>query len=247
MKKKSSCSKLFWVNNQIKSRSRAWRNVFIAILLSCLIIGLPNFVVLPRYLPDDVDLRIGAAWFLVLYAVCVAVVMSLILFLSRRNDVSLTELGWGKPTTNLAIVAGIVFGLAWLGFSFMGVDFALKGKVDLNIAEISLFRIAMALFGVFISVGEEIIMRGFVMTELNRVSVPTWLQIVVSGFGFALYHSLGSFSPASLIPSFIVGAIWASIYVLGKRSLTPSIISHGIVNFFGEPYLAMMILSVYQR
>ncbi len=49
------------MNTQTESRPQAWRNVFVAILLSCLIIGLPNFVVLPRYLPDDVDLRIGAA------------------------------------------------------------------------------------------------------------------------------------------------------------------------------------------
>jgi membrane protease YdiL (CAAX protease family) len=233
------------INTRIKSRSQAWRNVFIAVLLSCLIIGLPNFVVLPRYLSDDVDLRIGAAWFLVLYAVCVAVVVSLVLFWLRRDNYSLAELGWGKSTTILAIALGVIFGLAWLGFGLFGAGFALKGKIDLNLAEISLFRVAMALLGVFISVGEEIIMRGFVMTELNRASVPTWLQIVVSGLGFALYHSLGNFGLASLIPSFIVSAIWASMYVLGKRSLTPSIISHGIVNFFGEPYLAMMILSVY--
>ncbi len=82
-------------------------------------------------------------------------------------------MGWGKPTTILAVVLGIVFGLAWLGFSLLGAGFALKGKADLDITEISLFRVAMALLGVFISVGEEIIMRRFVMTELNRVSVPT--------------------------------------------------------------------------
>jgi len=233
------------INTQIKSRSQTWRNVFIAIVLSCLIIGLPNFVFLPRYLSNEVDLRTGAAWFLTLYAVCVAVVMIFVLVWSRRNNSTLAELGWGKPTTILAVILGVVFGLAWLGFGLFGAGFALKDKVDLNIAEINLFRVAMALLGVFISIGEEIIVRGFVMTELNRASVPTWLQIVVSGVGFALYHSLGNFGLASLIPSFVVGAIWASIYVLGKRSLTPSIISHGIVNFFGEPYLAMMILSVY--
>ena len=233
------------INTQTESRPQAWRNVFAAILLSCLIIGLPNFVILPRLLPDNIDLRSGAAWFLALYAVCVVIVTGLIFVWLRRANSSLAELGWGKPTTILAVALGVIFGLAWLGLGLFGAGFALKGKVDLNLTEINLFRLAMALLGVVITVGEEIIMRGFVMTELNRVAVPTWLQIVVSGLGFALYHSLGNFGLASLIPSFIVGAIWAVIYVLGKRSLTPSIISHGIVNFFGEPYLAMMILSVY--
>ncbi len=233
------------MNTQTESRPQAWRNVFVAILLSCLIIGLPNFVVLPRLLPDNIDLRSGAAWFLTLYAICVVFVTGLILVWLRRTNSSLADLGWGKPTTILAVAVGVIFGLAWLGLSLFGAGFALKGKADLNLTEINLFRLAMALLGVVITIGEEIIMRGFVMTELNRAKVPTWLQIVVSGLGFALYHSLGNFGLASLIPSFIVGAIWAVIYVLGKRSLTPSIISHGIVNFFGEPYLAMMILSVY--
>ncbi len=233
------------MNTQTESRPQAWRNVFVAILLSCLIIGLPNFVVLPRLLPDNIDLRSGAAWFLTLYAICVVFVTGLILVWLRRTNSSLADLGWGKPTTILAVAVGVIFGLAWLGLSLFGAGFALKGKADLNLTEINLFRLAMALLGVVITVGEEIIMRGVVMTELNRATVPTWLQIVVSGLGFALYHSLGNFGLASLIPSFIVGAIWAVIYVLGKRSLTPSIVSHGIVNFFGEPYLAMMILSVY--
>lgn len=233
------------INTQTASRAQAWRNVSVAILLSCLIIGLPNFVVLPRLLRDNIDLRSGAAWFLALYAVCVVVVSGLILVWLRRSGSSLAELGWGKPTTILAITVGVLFGLAWLGLSLFGAGFALKGKADLNLTEINLFRLAMAMLGVVITVGEEIIMRGFVMSELNRAAVPTWLQIVVSGLGFALYHSLGNFGLASLIPSFIVGAMWALLYVLGKRSLTPSIISHGIVNFFGEPYLAMMILSVY--
>jgi membrane protease YdiL (CAAX protease family) len=232
-------------NTQTASRAQAWRNVSVVILLSCLVIGLPNFVVLPRLLPDGVDLRSGAAWFLAIYAACVVLLAGLILVWLRRSGSSLAELGWGKPTTILAIAIGVLFGAAWLGLSLFGAAFVLKGKVDLNLTEINLFRLAMAMLGVIISAGEEIIMRGFVMSELNRAAVPAWLQIIVSGLGFALYHSLGNFVLASFIPSFIVGAMWALIYVLGKRSLTPSIISHGIVNFFGEPYLAMMILSVH--
>jgi membrane protease YdiL (CAAX protease family) len=235
------------MNRQTTSSFHAWRNVLVIILLSCLIIGLPNFVILTRYLPTVTDARSGAGWFLTIYAVCVIVVVGLILVWLRSTNLSLADLGWGKPTSLLAIVLGIVFGLAWLSLSLFGASHALKGKAGISLTEINLFRLAIALLGVIISAGEEIIMRGFVMNELNRAAVPVWLQIIISGLGFALYHSVGNFSLQSLIPSFVFSAVLAVIFVVGRRSLTPSIIGHGIVNFFGEPYLAMMILTVYAR
>jgi CAAX protease family protein len=235
------------MNRQTTSSFHAWRNVLIIVLLSCLIIGLPNFVLLTRYLPTITDARSGAGWFLAVYSVCVIIVVGLILAWLRSANLSLADLGWGKPTSLLAIVLGIIFGLAWLSLSLFGASQALKGKADINLTEINLFRLAIALLGVIISVGEEIIMRGFVMNELNRIAVPVWLQIIISGLGFALYHSVGNFSLQSLIPSFVFSAVLAIIFVAGKRSLTPSIIGHGIVNFFGEPYLVMMVLTSYAR
>lgn len=45
------------MNRQTTSSFHAWRNVLIIVLLSCLIIGLPNFVLLTRYLPTITDAR----------------------------------------------------------------------------------------------------------------------------------------------------------------------------------------------
>jgi membrane protease YdiL (CAAX protease family) len=235
------------LGRQDTSSFRAWRNVCGIILLSCLIIGLPNFVLLTRYLPTVTDLRSGAGWFLAIYALCVLVVVGIIVAWLRSTNLGLAALGWGRPTPLLAIVLGVIFGLAWLSLSLFGASHVLKGKPGISLTEINLFRLAIALLGVIISAGEEIIMRGFVMNELNRNAVPVWLQILISGLGFALYHSVGNFSLQSLLPSFVFSCILAVIFVIGRRSLTPSIIGHGIVNFFGEPYLAMMILTVYAR
>jgi hypothetical protein len=35
--------------------------------------------------------------------------------------------------------------------------------------------------------------------------------------------------------------------VLGKRSLTPVFVAHGIYNVFGEPYLLMLMLASIAR
>jgi membrane protease YdiL (CAAX protease family) len=91
---------------------------------------------------------------------------------------------------------------------------------------------------------EEIAMRGVVMTELHRIQARTWLQILVSGFCFALYHSLQFLaSPImfaqSLVFSALQGFILAGIYVMGQRSLTPCILCHSLINLLGEPYILM--------
>lgn len=79
------------------------------------------------------------------------------------------------------------------------------------------------------------------MEGLRRGRVATWAQIIVAGAVFAIYHSLHNLSgfPYSLF----IGCLWGLVYVVGKRSLTASIISHGMVNLLGEPFLLMMVVA----
>jgi hypothetical protein len=44
------------------------------------------------------------------------------------------------------------------------------------------------------------------------------------------------------IPSFVLFSMHAGLYVLGKRSLTPSIVAHSMYHVLGEPYLLMMAM-----
>jgi hypothetical protein len=44
------------------------------------------------------------------------------------------------------------------------------------------------------------------------------------------------------MPSFVLFTMLAGLYVLGQRSLTPTVIAHSAYHVFGEPYLIMMIL-----
>jgi membrane protease YdiL (CAAX protease family) len=225
----------------------AWMRVAGAILLSCLLIGYPNFVIVTHRLAGTADLERGALVFLVIYAVCVAAVVGLLLLWGRSYSPSLREMGWRKPSTPLALVLSALLGAAWLALSLAGAHFALRTRGPASFLSVSGPRLLAALLGLWISAGEEIIMRGFVMSQLHRARIAPWVQILVSGAGFALYHSLGNFSLPSLIPSFIFSALLAGLYVLGRRSLGPGIFAHGIVNVLGEPYLAMMILAVYAR
>jgi membrane protease YdiL (CAAX protease family) len=108
--------------------------------------------------------------------------------------------------------------------------------------ELNWVRIALVPLGIFLAAGEETMMRGFFMTQLHRARVATWLQIVASGACSAVYHAFQNPTPMGFFPSFILFSLHAGLYVLGRRSLTPVIIAHGLYHVFGEPYLLMMAL-----
>ena len=96
--------------------------------------------------------------------------------------------------------------------------------------------------GIFLAIGEETMMRGFFMTELQKARVATCLQIVASGACSAVYHAIQNPNLMGFLPSFILFSLHAGLYVVGNRSLTPVIITHGMYHVFGQPYLLMMAL-----
>ncbi len=102
----------------------------------------------------------------------------------------------------------------------------------------------MVVLGIFISTAEEVMMRDFFMTQLQRGGIPTWIQIIASGTCSALYHSLHNFTLMSLIPSFLLFSAMAGIYVLGKRSITSTAIGHSMIHILGDPFLTMLILAI---
>jgi len=216
----------------------------------CLLYGLPNLVILASYLPKRMDLHSAAVWTAAGLGLSGLILLSAIMMWLRRTKQSMKELGWGKPTTAPALVLAVLFAFACIGLGYMnnkrlGVEFPV-GRIDfLRI----LAAVMTAFAGGFV---EEIGMRGLVMTELARIQTRTWMQIMVSGFCYALYHSLQFLtSPVKFVQSMAVsallGAILAGIYVLGKRSLTPCILSHGLANLLGEPYILMGAMVAFAK
>ena len=212
--------------------------------------GLPNLVILASYLPKRMDLHSAAVWTAVGLGLSGLILLIAIMMWLRHTKQSLKDLGWGKPTTAAALVLAVLFAFALLGLCYMnnkrlGVEFPI-GRIDpLRI----LAAVLTAFAGGFV---EEIGMRGLLMTELARIRTRTWLQILISGFCYAIYHSLQFLtSPVTFVQSMAVstlmGGILAGIYVLGKRSLTPCILSHGLANLLGEPYILMGAMVAFAK
>lgn len=209
-------------------------------LLGCLILGLGCFVFLGKFLPQRMDLFHAAIWQQVGFCVGLGIIQAVIVWWQRSRGSSLAELGWRKPTTKLALILGTLMGAWYLSGSWYGAQYLLKGT---NVAEFHWARVALAPLGVFMAVAEETMMRGFFMTELQRAHVATWLQILASGACSAIYHSLQNPTLIGFLPSFVLFSMHAGLYVLGKRSLTPTIVAHGMYHVFGEPYLLMMAMA----
>ncbi len=226
-----------------------WRNISILTLMFCLLYGLPNLVILASYLPKRMDLHSAAVWTAVGLGFSGLILLITIKIWLRRTKQSMKGLGWGKPTTAAALVLGVLFAFALLGLCYMNNR---RLGVEFSLGRIEPLRILAAVLTAFAGIVEEIGMRGVLMTELAKIKTRTWLQVLISGLCYAIYHSLQFLtSPVqfvqSMVVSAILGVILAGIYVMGRRSLTPCIISHGLANLLGEPYILMGALAAFAK
>lgn len=90
---------------------------------------------------------------------------------------------------------------------------------------------------------EETIFRGYLMTSLNDLGRGRATLVLVSGAVFTAAHFHAFSSPASILAAFgatlVLGAALAAVYLAGKRSLTPVIVSHALVDMIIEPWLLL--------
>jgi membrane protease YdiL (CAAX protease family) len=219
---------------------RAWRNALAITVFGCVLFGFGCFVLLGGELPRRMKLYDAAIWLQIGFSTMAAVIFVFIVVRQRRCRSSLAELGWGRPTTRLALALSVILGAAYLTGAYFAARYVLPHT---DVTRFTWARLALAPLGVFLAVAEETMMRGLFMTELQRGCVPTWLQILASGFCSALYHSFQNPTLSGFLPSFVLFSLHAGLYVLGKRSLTPVIVAHSIYHIFGEPYLLMMVMA----
>ncbi len=223
----------------------AWSRALAITLLGGLLGGLGCFVLLGNYLrgqvqAGNVDLFQAAVWWEIGFGVAMAIILGVIVAWQRASGSSLKELGWGRPTTPLALGLAVLLGALYLTGCYFSAPYVLRG---VDVMEFSWVRLALVPLGIFLAAAEETMMRGFFMTQLNKARVATWLQIIASGACSASYHSLQNPTLLGFLPSFVLFSLHAGLYVLGKRSLTPVIVTHSMYHVFGEPYLLMMALA----
>jgi len=231
--------------------NRHWRNVLIVSLIMIVVVG-PCFAIIPNYLVDNLSTDTAIFWQMVSFVLALSIALIVTVVLIRTQKIGLTGIGLFAPAPWYAVLVGVLTGIFWAYSS----TFYLRGlDPDADVMSLWLrfdpLRFFLIIVGPIGACVEDFITRGFVMSELKEARIPSWLQLVFSSFLFALYHSIwmvpiiGVYFLYSFVASFFYGALLAWLYFLGKRSLTPVMISHGLAVLLGEPILTYMLIQTF--
>jgi membrane protease YdiL (CAAX protease family) len=183
-----------------------------------------------------------------------------ILILRLRGQ-TLADIGWGQPGAIWGWIAAIAIVGLMLWFSFSSFDPARPrvGPLDARtwLSDWSFFRISLMIgIGLTAGICEETIFRGFVMTQARDAGAPVLLQIVLSGLLFGLAHlgiamMSGQFNMAAAVgvvtSTTVFGMLFAIVYLLAGRVLTPGIVGHGIFAAVTEPWMIMAVIGMGMR
>jgi membrane protease YdiL (CAAX protease family) len=231
------------------SRVHAWLSALIAASIFCILVGLGSALVQWLFsgygatgIRPQVTLRLTGS-----VTGQVLAVLLMILYLRTQNH-SLADIGFGRSSTIYGWISAGVLTVLFVGLMLMG---PLKGRAPL--AELSFFHLYNStIAGLGAGFCEELVFRGFVMSVLSWAGVGRVTQVLASGLLFGLAHvgwtTLGAvFDPrlvlGPVISTTVLGVLYAGIYLVGKRSLTPVIVSHTITDVIIEPWLLLAALS----
>ncbi len=215
-----------------------WRRLIATLLLVVLVIGIA--------LATAITLSITVGWntsperFVTLILLGTTVgelaAFGLLIWRLHQEGRTLRDLGWGQPTIWWVFVLGIGIALLYSGYTVLN-----NPMIAHHFFDISWFKFAGLMAAIAGGFLEETLFRGYVMMSLNSMSYQRGVQVVLSGVFFALFHLYVFADPLSLLLvqgfTFVLGVALAITYLLGKRSLTPVIISHILVDLLLEPWL----------
>ena len=111
------------------------------------------------------------------------------------------------------------------------------------------FHLAASLaLGITAGFCEEVIFRGFLMTEFAEARYGKFAQVFFPGLGFAMAHlgyaSYGVVAAIGIIvPTALLGMLWGVAYLLGKRSRVPGMVAHFINDSTAGPWVAWFMFT----
>jgi hypothetical protein len=111
------------------------------------------------------------------------------------------------------------------------------------------FHLAAAIaLGITAGFCEEVLFRGFLMTEFASAGYGKVAQVILPGvaFGFAHvgYAVHGIIAAAGImIPTALLGMMWGVAYLLGRRALVPCIVAHFLNDSTALPWILFFLFS----
>jgi len=153
-----------------------------------------------------------------------------IVFILRHRGLSLNDIGvWRGGNWRAWIFA--------LSFASLAIGSNLRFLPRMNVPISSAFfpqgfHLAAALImGTTAGFCEEVLFRGFLMTEFANAGYRKVAQVLIPGVAFGLAHA-GYLNQGFLpwlgiaVPTALIGMMWGVSYLLGQRSLIPAMVAH---------------------
>jgi membrane protease YdiL (CAAX protease family) len=148
----------------------------------------------------------------------------------KPNRERMAEIGFkGAGTMSAWIVA--------LGITLLSVlnGVSLMRRFGIPVADLWMLRgyhvYAALLMGGTAAFCEETIFRGFLMTEFAKAGYGKVSQVIIPGVFFGLAHLAVlergiAIGLGTIIPTTMMGMIWGIAFLLGRRSVVPTVVSH---------------------
>jgi membrane protease YdiL (CAAX protease family) len=155
----------------------------------------------------------------------VAAIVPLWIYLHLRGR-RLRDLGLTRSGTPLAwgLVLAVQVALVWFDIA--------HGPVGIVHDPLNAYALmASAVIGPCAAISEEFFFRGYVMDELQRGGFGPVVQAVVPMLFFGLAHFGYLSTPGGwsiMLFTGLLGGFWSVIYLIGGRSLWPSLVAHTI-------------------
>jgi len=161
-----------------------------------------------------------------------------LVWLLHRRGSRLRDLGWRQPTRWGAIALGIGIAIVYSATAAL-----FNPHVGLHLLEFSWLKLLAIGAALVAGLVEETIFRGYVMSTLGRMGYDLVVQVLLGSLFFALFHFYVFSAPLTVLVvwgfTFVLGVALAITYAIGKRSLTPVIISHALIVVLIEPWLLL--------
>jgi len=173
--------------------------------------------------------------------------VAILWFVLRRRKLSLSSLGVWRFGTWPAWLAALL-----IAFLTIASNLRFFPRMHIPIANAFLphgFHLLAALIiGITAGFCEEVLFRGFLMTEFASAGYGKAMQVLMPGVAFGLSHA-GYLNQGFLawlgivVPTAIVGMIWGIAYLLGRRSLVPTMVAHFLNDSTALPWITFFMIT----
>jgi hypothetical protein len=107
---------------------------------------------------------------------------------------------------------------------------------------------AALILGITAGFCEEVLFRGFLMTQFAEAGYRKTMQVLMPGVAFGVAHA-GYLNQGFLVwlgiavPTAFLGMMWGIAYLLGRRSLVPTMVAHFLNDATALPWITFFMMT----